>query len=372
VRGCVLLPVHPDRRTIPLPKSRTSRLLVALLAATSLLLIISGAASAAHLTVGDTAPGPSPETLCSISPFDNLQETVATGFSYEVPAPGVLTSWSTNAAAGEDQLLTFKVFRPLGGAGYEVVAVDGPRELTASTMNTFAISIPVETGDVIGVNDEGGGEHPSACYFETGEAEDEVYVARGNVPVGGSLTFTEAEGTGIRINVSATLLSAPTIASLGPASGSTVGGTSVTITGDNFAEVKSVSFGSAPASSYVVNSEGQITAISPAGSAGSVPLTVTTIAGTATSSEGFTYRMPSPAPTPTPIASPAPTCTVPSVKGMKLNAARGKVKGAHCALGKNIRNKGANNRNGKVVAQSLKPGTIGPLETVVRVTLGKG
>jgi beta-lactam-binding protein with PASTA domain len=69
--------------------------------------------------------------------------------------------------------------------------------------------------------------------------------------------------------------------------------------------------------------------------------------------------------------SVAAVCIVPNLKGMKLRMARKTVKAAHCALGKNIRKKGANNRNGKVVGQTKKPGTSVAAESVVRVTLGK-
>jgi hypothetical protein len=86
-------------------------------------------------------------------------------------------------------------------------------------------------------------------------------------------------------------------------------------------------------------------------------------------------------PTPTPTSVPttraaAPVveahCIAPRLDGMKLRTARETVRAAHCALGKNIRKKGANNRNGKVVGQTKKPGTTLAAESVVRVTLGKG
>jgi len=98
---------------------------------------------------------------------------------------------------------------------------------------------------------------------------------------------------------------------------------------------------------------------------------------------------PAPAPTSTPASTsmPVPTapapaplaaiqvvetnCIPPRLAGMKLRAARETVKAAHCALGKNIRRKGANNRNGKVVAQTKKPGTILAPGSVLRVTLGR-
>jgi len=96
---------------------------------------------------------------------------------------------------------------------------------------------------------------------------------------------------------------------------------------------------------------------------------------------------PPPTPTPTPPTPPTPTpvpttlaaapvaeakCIVPRLGGMKLRTARETVKAANCALGKNTRRKGANNRNGKVVGQTKKPGTTLAAGSVVRVTLGRG
>lgn len=92
-----------------------------------------------------------------------------------------------------------------------------------------------------------------------------------------------------------------------------------------------------------------------------------------------------PLPTPTPVSTPTPVpttlaatpaaeadCIAPRLTGMKLRTARETVKAAHCALGRNIRRKGANNRNGKVVKQTREPGTALPAESVMRITLGRG
>jgi hypothetical protein len=76
----------------------------------------------------------------------------------------------------------------------------------------------------------------------------------------------------------------PTLAAIAPAYGSDLGGTHVTLTGSNFVDVTAVRFGSTAATSFKVESEGQITAVSPAG-AGSVDVTVETLAGTSATSE---------------------------------------------------------------------------------------
>jgi hypothetical protein len=91
----------------------------------------------------------------------------------------------------------------------------------------------------------------------------------------------------------------PTITLFSPAS--TASGDSVTITGTYFAGASAVSFGGIPASSFVVNSDTQVTAIVAAGVSGSV--SITTPGGTATK-PGFSFVVTIPAPT---IASFSPS-----------------------------------------------------------------
>ena len=76
-----------------------------------------------------------------------------------------------------------------------------------------------------------------------------------------------------------------------PTAGSQIGGTSVTITGTDFVGVSAVKFGSTAATSFTVDSATQITAISPAETAGTIDVTVTTPLGTSSTSslDRFTY-----------------------------------------------------------------------------------
>ncbi|MBB6147452.1 copper(I)-binding protein, partial [Silvibacterium bohemicum] len=75
-----------------------------------------------------------------------------------------------------------------------------------------------------------------------------------------------------------------------PNSGSTGGGTAVTITGTNFASGATVTFGTAAATNVVVVSSTTITATAPAGSAGAATVTVTNASGQSGSlTGGFTY-----------------------------------------------------------------------------------
>jgi hypothetical protein len=83
----------------------------------------------------------------------------------------------------------------------------------------------------------------------------------------------------------------PTITSISPTKGSTAGGTSVTITGTAFTGTTVVNFGTTAATSFTFNSATLITATSPADSAGTVDITVTTAGGTSATSttDQYTY-----------------------------------------------------------------------------------
>ena len=85
---------------------------------------------------------------------------------------------------------------------------------------------------------------------------------------------------------------APKVTSVSPTSGTTAGGTAVTIIGTNFTGATSVTFGGAAAAGVVVNSAGtQITAVTPAHAAGAVPVQVTTPLGASTT-VNYTYVTP--------------------------------------------------------------------------------
>jgi hypothetical protein len=88
-----------------------------------------------------------------------------------------------------------------------------------------------------------------------------------------------------------TTTGAPSVTGISPSSGSTAGGTTVTITGSGFTGATAVNFGSAAATGATVNTDSSITATSPAGSAGAVDVTVVTPSGASTTSSNdqFTY-----------------------------------------------------------------------------------
>ncbi|WP_010545311.1 beta strand repeat-containing protein, partial [Sphingomonas elodea] len=95
------------------------------------------------------------------------------------------------------------------------------------------------------------------------------------------------------------LVTVPSVTGLSPTTGPTGGGTTVVITGTGLAGATGVSFGGTAAAGFTVDSATQITATSPAASAGTVNVTVTTPSGTSSTgaSNQFTYAVPPTTPT---------------------------------------------------------------------------
>ncbi|MFF2848229.1 IPT/TIG domain-containing protein, partial [Streptomyces sp. NPDC058001] len=95
----------------------------------------------------------------------------------------------------------------------------------------------------------------------------------------GAVPVTVRTPGGTSNSVTYTYAATPTLVSLSPSQGPTAGGTSVVLTGSGFSGATAVTFGGTAATSYIVNSATQITAVAPAGT-GAVPVTVTTVGGT--------------------------------------------------------------------------------------------
>ncbi|MDA8081470.1 MAG: IPT/TIG domain-containing protein, partial [Actinomycetota bacterium] len=102
----------------------------------------------------------------------------------------------------------------------------------------------------------------------------------------------------------APVTSAPTVTAVSPNSGTTAGGTTVTITGTNFTGATVVAFGASTGVSFAIVSSTTISATSPVGSAGPVDITVTTPSGTSgtSSADQFTFVVLAPT-----VASISPT-----------------------------------------------------------------
>jgi len=86
----------------------------------------------------------------------------------------------------------------------------------------------------------------------------------------------------------------PAVAGVSPTRGPTAGGNTVTITGSGYTFATGVQFGATSASAFTVNSDTSLTATAPAGTPGTVHVTVTNYAGTSSTSaaDQYTYVLP--------------------------------------------------------------------------------
>jgi beta-lactam-binding protein with PASTA domain len=64
-------------------------------------------------------------------------------------------------------------------------------------------------------------------------------------------------------------------------------------------------------------------------------------------------------------------CIVPKLTGRSLKGSKRALRAAGCKVGEAIKSKGATAKTGKVVGQKVKPGTVLPAGSVIKVTLGQ-
>jgi len=175
------------------------------------------------------------------------------------------------------------------------------------------------------------------------------------------VTVTTPNGTSPTSAADAfTYVAAPAVSALSPATGSTTGGTSVVITGTSLTGASGVSFGASAATVFTVNSATQITAIAPAGSAGMVDVTVTTIGGTSTtgSSDHYTYLAVPVVSALSPVTGPVGGGTTVTISGTNLTGATAVKFGATAASSFVV-------NSGTQITASAPAGTAGTIDITV-------
>ena len=295
------------------------------------------------------------DSPCGGFGYSEVETSTGGAPSYAVPSDGVITSWSILGNTDTDDVVKMRIFRPTSTPGqFEVVAdstEQGP--LTPSVVNgPFPTNIPVKTGDLLGLNIVAGTNPP--CQFSSTSPSDVETEFNPDTALVGQTETSTSTFTGFRANVSATFTPQPGISSLRPSSGPRTGGTRVTIGGHDFTGTTAVSFGSLPAASFSVTSDGQITAVAPPEAPGTVDVGVSTPAGKspAAAADKYTFEA---------------VCVVPNLEGKTLKKAKKRLRRAHCRLGK-VRPKGQ--ETGKVEKQHPKPGRVRAAGHKVSVKLG--
>jgi len=160
----------------------------------------------------------------------------------------------------------------------------------------------------------------------------------------------------------------PAVAASEPNYCLTTGGTSVTITGNGFTGATGVMFGSTPASSFTVNSPTQITATSPAETAGTVDITVTTFAGRSATSpaDEFTFFSVIPLPEVTavePNYGPTTGGTSVTITGNRFTGATGVMFGTTPATSFTV-------DSDTLITATSPPGTTGTVDITVTTLAG--
>ncbi len=187
--------------------------------------------------------------------------TLTNGFTYSASAPtvGSITPNTGTAAGGTSVTVSGSNFAPgttvtIGGVAATGVSVTNSTTLTANT----------------------------PAYVSGSLAKDVVVNnGSGTATLSGGFTYT---------------VGAPTISSITPNTGSTAGGTSVTIAGTNYAPGTTVTIGGVSATGVSVTNSTTLTATTPAYVSGSLvkDVVVNNGVGSATLTNGYTYSATSP------------------------------------------------------------------------------
>ncbi|MEX2106324.1 MAG: IPT/TIG domain-containing protein [Solirubrobacterales bacterium] len=255
-------------------RGRFGRLGIALSAAVSACALLAATAQASTVTVGSVLPpGSTPAKFGEVQTLFNtaLPEP---GANLASPATGAVVRWRVQGAKGGPFYL--RVLHPNGKGAYEATSASLPATPSGEGLQTFSTNLPIHAGDLIGID-------PTSKEDEIGvaEAAGASFAAIFPPPFNGSTLAPSSTISGKEIELSAEIQPAPAITEVTPTSGSVKGGTEVTITGTSFNGTSAVKFGTAPASSFTVDSDTQITATAPAAAKpAKVDITATTLAGT--------------------------------------------------------------------------------------------
>lgn len=323
---------------------------------------VAASAQAAIVTVGSSLTGSFPGiAIGSGNTLFNLK-----GPANPVsPVTGAVVGWNLTGAAGGP--FNLRILAPTGAGEYTAVAKSAAAVPSNTGLQHFDTLLPVEAGQTVAL------DHT--------KAEDKIG-ARGitgaewgffpGAPLSEGVPAKPTLSPNFELGFNAEVQPAPIILSLATTSGPLAGGTSVLITGTDLQGAIAVKFGATSASFGPV-SESALVATSPPGAGpGGVPISVTTRAGSATSSQLFTYQVPAPAPVAQSLSTTvvATKCIVPNLVGRHLRGAKKSIRARHCKVGLVHKEAKVTAKTGTVVKQNPKPGTTRMAGSVVNLKLG--
>jgi hypothetical protein len=263
-------------------------------------LVIAGLAAAApatadHVTLGVADPVVnSGEAGCAGRPCTEVVTALSSG---TLAAPGngrITTWWAVSNVASTTELRVIRPTPSVTGQKYTGVATSAQQTL-GTTVTRFATSLPIGSGDLIGVTILSGDVVGVAQ-----EAGAGFIIVATSLPDGTTSSATTPQ-VPYKLELGALLVYTPVVSGLAAGTGSTAGGDTVTITGDHLTESTAVMFGSKPAKSFTIDSNTQITAKAPQQAAGTVDVTVVGPGGTSATGSGDRYTFAAPTATVSPI-----------------------------------------------------------------------
>lgn len=333
-------------------EQRHRALLLAALAA-AWALIAASSAQASTVTVGSPltasfapSPGVSPSTHAN----QVLPEPGANAVS---PISGTIVRWRVTQTLGGP--LELRVLTPTSDPDtYTGAGTSSPQTAPSTETQTFSTDLPIQPGQLIGIDNEN--KTPELGAATVTGAGDIGWFA----PIGdGETRPISGGGVDEELGFNADVRPLPGITSVSPSSGPATGGTQVTITGHDFTGTTAVRFDSVAAASFTVNSDSQITAVSPPASPGTVDISIQNPGlSPVDATDKFTFAEK--------FTSNA-VCVVPKLRGKKLKRARKVLRRADCRLGKV---KPTGQRTGKVRKQRPEAGRVLPAGGKVNVKLG--
>jgi beta-lactamase superfamily II metal-dependent hydrolase/DNA/RNA endonuclease YhcR with UshA esterase domain len=167
-----------------------------------------------------------------------------------------------------------------------------PFNVTVTALDASNATVTGYTGTVT-FTSSSAGTLPANYTFVGGDNGTHVFSVTLTTNGAQTVTATDTGNASINGTANTTVNGAPapvTVTLVAPANGSSLGGTSVTISGSGFNSGATVTFGGSAATNVVVVNPGQITAKTPAHAAGAVNVTVTNTDTTnGTLINGFTY-----------------------------------------------------------------------------------
>lgn len=245
-------------------------------------LLAAAPGSAQVVTIGTpTANFGTGMSLSSCSSCTEFQ-AAAPGYQLVAPVDGTITTWRV---AGRGPL-ALRVLRVSGGV--LIAEASSPvQAFVSDSVATFPVSIPVLAGDQIGVDLRPATTVAQVRFAPLATAafhQDQPAVADG-AQVKGESSVNGA------ISLNADVAITPVATGVDVKSGSTAGGTAVTISGSYLDGVTSVQFGGGPAA-FTPGGAGQLFIQTPPHAAGPVDLVVRGPGGASTLAAAFSYLTP--------------------------------------------------------------------------------